>query len=168
MPLKVARLRISEYNDNRKRQLKNQERKIQMVSLSLTSMVDMFAIMVIFLLANSSSVSQWVEVANRIDVPKAKAAAKEAPKHAATLQISTDSIYGGRDKLVEVNKAMAQGMTIEAVKKYLTAQKSDSSLQPGYVNVVAHEKLPFSVIKKVMLTAQVAGFPNVNLVVQPQ
>ena len=168
MPLKVARFRISDYNENRKRQLKKQERRIQMVSLSLTSMVDMFAILVIFLLTNTSTVSQWVEVAHKIEVPRARTAAYESPPKAATIQVSIDTIYANQEKLVTLNQAMGGGAYIEPMRKYLNAQKQDSSMKPGYVNVVAHEKIPFSVMKKIMATAQVAGYANVNLVVQPQ
>ena len=167
MPLKVARLRISDYNENRKSKLKNQERRIQMVSLSLTSMVDMFAILVIFLLTNTSTVTQWVEVGHHIDIPKARAAANEAPPKAATLQLAMDSVFADQKVLVSIAQLSQGGLVSEPIRKYLAGLKNDSSLRAGYVNVVAHERLPFSVIKKVVQSAQVAGFPNVNLVVQP-
>ena len=47
MPITKARLKISDYNEQRKANLRGREGRIRMVSLSLTSMVDMFAILVI-------------------------------------------------------------------------------------------------------------------------
>src|ERR1700722_632705 len=97
MPLHRARLRISDYAEKRKSRSKHQERRIRMVSLSLTSMVDMFAILVIFLLVNTSTVSQWIQVSHNIELPKAKFV--DAPKKAATIQISNEGIFVEEEKL---------------------------------------------------------------------
>src|SRR5438034_5609681 len=100
MPLRRARLRISDYNDKRKTRLRSQERRIHMVSLSLTSMVDMFAILVIFLLVNSSSVSQWIEVSHHIELPASKFS--EKPQEASTLELSTEAVFGGKTSLMPI------------------------------------------------------------------
>lgn len=160
MPITKARLQISDYNKKRKARVRKQERRIIMASLSLTSMVDMFAIMVIFLLANSSTVTQWVEVAHSIELPQAKFAG--SPPKAATLQISSDAIYGDTKMLIPV--AQVHGNTIDAVKSWLmkTAKKD------GFINIVAHHRIPYGVIKRVIATCEDAGFKNVNLAVQPK
>jgi biopolymer transport protein ExbD len=122
-----------------------------MVSLSLTSMVDMFAILVIFLLVSSSTVSQWIQVAHKIELPKAKFV--DAPKKAATIQISPEGIFVEEDRL-------APGK----VREYLSRlDKSD-----GYINIVAHTKIAFGVVKKVIAECQAAGFHDINLAVQPR
>jgi biopolymer transport protein ExbD len=161
MPLKQARLRISDYNENRKRRLGSHEKKVRMVSLSLTSMVDMFAILVIFLLTNTSTVNQWVEVGHGIQLPKAKAS--DAPPKAATIQISTDQVFGDAEPLASTRQVLAGGPTVESVRRWLSKQKKD-----GYVNIVAHEKVPYGVIRRVISSCRDAGFQNVNLTVQPK
>ncbi len=167
MPLKVARLRIRDYNQNRKNKLKSQEKRIQVVALSLTSMVDMFAMLVIFLLTNTSTVTQWVEVAHKIEVPKAKSAlASETPPKAATLQVAMDAVYGDDVKLSSLSAAKS-GRVVESVRKYLAGLRGQSDLKAGYVNIVAHERVPYSVVRSMVKTSQAAGYPNVNLVVQP-
>lgn len=163
MPIKKARLRISDYNSTRKSKLKHNERRIRMVSLSLTSMVDMFAILVIFLLANSASVTQWIELGHDIQLPKAKAS--DPPPRAATLQISKDTLYGDdRKAIMKVNQISGGPMTIEPLKAWLTKRRN----KDGYVNIVGHTKLPYGVIRRIIATCQDAGFGNVNLAVQPK
>src|SRR5687768_6613873 len=99
MPLKRARLRINEYNTKRKSRLATTEKRVRNVSLSLTSMVDMFAIMVIFLLTNASSVSQWLEVGHGIDLPKTKFS--DPPPKGATVQISKEAVFVDQKELVK-------------------------------------------------------------------
>ncbi len=162
MPLKKARLRISDYSEKRKSRIRQSERRIVMVSLSLTSMVDMFAILVIFLLTNSSTVSQWIEVGHNIELPKAKAS--DPPPKAATLQIAKDVVYGDRTALDSVSKVLHGPPTVESVRRWLGKQ----SKKDGYINIVADQKTPYGVVKRIIATCQESGFKNVNLAVQPR
>jgi len=162
MPITEARLRISEYNDRRKANVRRQESRIRMISLSLTSMVDMFAILVIFLLANSSTVSQWIEVSHDIQLPQARKT--EPPVLAATLQISRTAIFGGDKNIITVSQAQQTTGMIPAVKTWL----AKNAKKGEYVNIVAHHKIPFGVIRRVIATCQESGYKNVNLAVQPK
>lgn len=162
MPITKARLKISDYNEKRKARLKHQERRIRMVSLSLTSMVDMFAILVIFLLANTTSVTQWLEVGHGIELPKAKSA--DPPPKAATLQISRDTVYGDDKALMKVAQISGGPVVVEQLQSWLIKRRN----KDGYVNIVAHHKTPYGVIRKIIATCQEAGFGNVNLAVQPK
>jgi len=161
MPIGKARLRISDYNQQRKAKLKGRESRIQMVSLSLTSMVDMFAIMVIFLLTNASTVTQWLELDHGILLPKAKFS--ENPSKAATLQLSTDTLYGNKEALLSVKQILRGPTTIAPL---LTWLKKNGN-KDGFVNIVGHEKVPYGAMRRIVATCQEAGFGNVNLAVQP-
>lgn len=159
MPIKKARLKISDYNETRKLRLRSQERRVGLVSLSLTSMVDMFAILVIFLLASSGSVADWVKVGHGINLPHAKS--QDIPAKAATVQIAEDGIYGD-DKNLQPTEEVWK--SVEPLRQWLkTVEKKD-----GYINIVGHEKLPFGIVKRVVAACQEAGFHNVNLAVQPR
>lgn len=159
MPITRARLKISDYNENRKSRLRKQERRVQAVNLSLTSMVDMFAILVIFLLANSATVSEWVKVPYGIDLPQS--AATEVPVKSATLQISKEMIYANDKELFAPSQFSAH---FSLLKKWL----SEVEKKGGYINVVADQHLSFGLIKKIISICQEAGFGNVNLAVQPK
>lgn len=159
MPITKARLKISDYNENRKSRLKSQERRVRMVSLSLTSMVDMFAILVIFLLASSNSLVEWVKLGHGIELPKAKAS--DIPERAATVQISKDTIYVD-------DKALQPLSQFQKSQESLTRWLNHQNKKGGYINLVAHQNVSFLTVKQVMRTCQEAGFSRVNLAVQPR
>ena len=162
MPITKARLKISDYNETRKARVKQQEKRITVVSLSLTSMVDMFAIMVIFLLANSSSVAQWIEVGHNIQLPKAKTS--DPPPKATTIQVSAKGVFFDSKRIADVSTRETWETAADRVKSNLSkfAKKS------GYVNIVAHHTLPFGLMKRVIAACHESGFKNVNLAVQPK
>jgi biopolymer transport protein TolR len=174
MPISKARLKISDYNDQRKAKLKGRESRIRVVSLSLTSMVDMFAILVIFLLVNAGTVTQTIELGPGIRLPQAKFA--EPPVKTVTLQVSKETLFGDNIPLISLNEILHQAGTIGAVKTWLLKQKpADPKLTTdkkiadnGYVTVVADEKIPFGAMKKIIATCREVGFQNVNLAVQPK
>jgi biopolymer transport protein TolR len=166
MPLKKARLRISDYNQNRKTRLRSQERKTRVATLSLTSMVDMFAILVIFLLTNSSTVTQWIEVSHGIELPRASKA--EQQQKAATIQISKEGVFVEGKMIIALAQVVQGPATVETVRTWLKSMpKEKGAKEDSYVNVVAHERVPFGVIKKIVATCQDSGFGKVNLAVQP-
>lgn len=163
MPLKKARLKISDYNEKRKTRLKNTERRVRMVSLSLTSMVDMFAILVIFLLTNASTVTQWIELAHQIELPKAKFS--DPPPKAATLQITREAVFADTKRLLSTSQAMH---STEVIRVFLSQLSGKVPKKERYVNIVADYRVPYGVIRRVVSSCQEAGFNNVNLAVQPK
>jgi biopolymer transport protein TolR len=161
VPLHRARLRISDYAEKRKSRLKHQERRIRMVSLSLTSMVDMFAILVIFLLVNTSTITQWIEVSHNIELPRA--GMTDPPQKAPAIQISLDGIFGDEKLLVSAKESLKGTSALKPVRQFL----AQFSSREGFVNIVAHTRVPFGVVRRVINTCQDVGFGKVNLAVQP-
>ncbi|MGE4232988.1 MAG: ExbD/TolR family protein [Bacteriovoracia bacterium] len=163
MPLKRARLKISDYNDSRKRKLRDSERKVRAASLSLTSMVDMFAILVIFLLTNNSSVTKWLEMHHAMELPQTKFS--ESPKkRSALIEVAREGVFADKNRLATISQVQSGGATITALKNWLSKQDKND----GYVSVMADKKVAFGVIKKIISTCEVSGFKNVNLAVQPK
>lgn len=163
MPLKRARLRISDYNASRKNRLADQEKRVAQVSLSITSMCDLFATLVVYLIVNSSSIQEWIDLAHNIQLPKGKYIG-ETPQRGATLQVTKDMVYGDRDTtLIAVDKVMKGPFSVKEIVNYLKTQEN----KHGYVNVVADYHVPFGVMRKVIASCQDAGFKNVNLALEP-
>jgi biopolymer transport protein ExbD len=158
MPLQKARLKISDYNEKRKSNTKAHERRVQAVSLSLTSMVDMFAILVIFLLANNNNMTEWLKLDEAIQLPKAKTA--DIPSKAASIQISEKQVVGDNRVLMETKDVMK---STQAISKWLSTVKD----RQGFINIVAHTNLSFGIIKRVTAVANAQGFTRINLIVQP-
>jgi len=155
MPIGRARLKISDYRDERKKRTQNSERRIRVVSLSLTSMVDMFAILVIFLLTNTETVSQWIEVSRDIQLPKAHHV--ETPSQGNTIQVTRNQLWFEGKVIATLTEKYQEALVTELKKLTKSAR----------LNVVADEKIPYGTVKKVLSTCQTAGFDNLNLAVQP-
>jgi biopolymer transport protein ExbD len=162
MPLSKARLRISDYKANRSNKNEEKNKKVMAVSLSLTSMVDMFAILVIFLLVNNSSVPEWVDLGHDIKLPKARTS--DEAKRATTISISATQVFADEKPVVDVSQINHGAIIVPALQKWLQGIKDKN----GRINVVGDEKVPYSAVRRVIATAQAAGFNNVNLAVFPK
>lgn len=163
MPLKRARRRISDYNSNRQKHNKSLEAAAQAASLPLTSMVDMFSVLVIYLIMNASAVAEWVSLGTKIELPKGKYIG-DAPQKGATLQINKEMVFGELDvPLITVEKVQKGPFSVPEIKEYLKKQENKT----GYVNVVADAHVPFGVMRRVIASCQDAGFKNVNLAIEP-
>jgi biopolymer transport protein ExbD len=169
MPLKRARLKISALSTGRKNRSAEKNKKVGAVSLSLTSMVDMFAILVIFLLTNNQSVEEWVKLEHDISLPRAKTA--DMPKKAVTIQVAADKIYaqdslpGSKEAAITDVASVTKGpLIVESLRTWLVKLAN----KEGYVNVVADEKVNYGAVRRIISTAQIAGFKNINLAVFPR
>jgi biopolymer transport protein ExbD len=163
MPLQKARLKISDYSANKNGKAKDHAKKVSAVSLSLTSMVDMFAILVIFLLANGNTVEEWVKLEHDIDLPKARTT--DASKKATTLQVSDQAVYDeNNNELVKVAQIRSGSAVVQPVAAWLKSLKN----QEGYINLVADKDIPFGAMRRLITTCQATGFKNVNLAVFPR
>ncbi len=163
MPLTKARLRISDYSSGRKSRVKNHEKKVAQASLSLTSMVDLFTLLVVYLMLNSGELKEWVDVAAEVQLPKG-AFIGQSPERGATIQVSKTTVFGDRDiPLVDVAKVAKGPFSVPEIKEFLKKQDNKN----GYVNLVADYSVPFGVMRKVIASCQDAGFNNVNLAIQP-
>jgi biopolymer transport protein ExbD len=164
MPLQKARLRISDYKKKNKNKAADKNKKVAAVALSLTSMVDMFAILVIFLLTNNQTVEDWVKLDHDIHLPQAKTS--DESKKATTLQVSMDGVFAeDKKQLAEISKISKGPLIIPAVKQWLVSVKEKKE---GFVNILADERIPYGAIKRVISTCQESGFKNVNLAVFPK
>ncbi len=168
MPVHKARLKISQYSRFRKHKDEEAKHKMKEASLSLTSMVDMFAILVIFLIANNDN-NQWLQVRGDVDLPVASY--YDMPPQGATLQISEKAVFGNDGKEVVPLAGIATGPdVVEAVVTWLRAQHKEGEElnEKSFVNIVGHTKVPYGVIRRIVTSCQVAGFANVNLATQPK
>lgn len=161
MPIGKARLKISEYREHRKYAIKRREKGIRLVSLSLTSMVDMFAILVIFLLSSSGTVSEWLGLSQKIKLPEARY--NEPPKKEITIQLANDILYIDDLAFQNVSALTHNKIQFEKLTEYLK-QKSD---QHRLINLACDEHLPYGIVRNLIKSFKSAGFSLVNLATTP-
>lgn len=153
-------------------------RKGVYAALFLTSMVDMFAIMVIFLLQSFSAEGELIVLPRGLELPKAENVG--VLERAPSLVISQEDILlegavVGKTKEIaaqsewavpSLQNALSQFRTKlqeEAIKKGLKEEEAKKAGQK--INVSADRRLAFQVVKKVIYNAGFAGYPDFRFAV---
>jgi biopolymer transport protein ExbD len=139
-------------------------------SLMLTSLVDMFTIIVIFLLMNFSANGEVLYMSKDIKLPDAYHGAQL--ERAPVISVSADSVtFDGKLLLTTSELQSGDALNVPALEEALRdekrryeqdhAQDADHPFR-GLVNVQADRRIPFKVIKRVMFACNQSGFGNIN------
>lgn len=159
-------------------------RKNVNAGLYLTSMVDMFAIMVIFLLQSFSAEGELIVLPKGLELPEASntGTLEKAP----VLTVSMEKVqFEGKDIIDTATVAEQQGWAVpalqEALKEFKTKLEADTKakilaeggtvvegqeikIEPK-INISADKRLQFQVVKKIIYNASFAGFPDFRFAV---
>jgi biopolymer transport protein ExbD len=151
-------------------------RKSLSQALNLVAYIDMMTVLVIFLLMTFSANGEILFIQKNITLPSAQnwTDLERAPVIAVTKDVVT---LDGRQVATgdDLMKDSATGdMKIEALHEDLvTAKNNYKLLHPaeefkGVCIIQADKNVEFKILKKVMFTAAMAGYQNVNFAVRPQ
>jgi len=138
--------------------------------LNLVSLMDVFTILVFFLLVNSSS-SDVMEPPKNIKLPDSSVEAK--PRETVIVMITPDQILVQGEPVITTQEVIdSKGAIIEAVKQRLILQKkkviginTKTVSQSKEVTVLAHRTVPFHVMKKIMASCTSAGYGRISMAV---
>ncbi|MBN1980358.1 MAG: biopolymer transporter ExbD [Chitinivibrionales bacterium] len=157
---------------------KRKKRGNPVVKLNITSMIDMFTLMVVFLLQTYSSQGQLVTPAEGLRLPKSSV--EKTASEAVSVKISMNSILVGNTVVVD-EKAYEQlkkqkEFLIEplhtALVDYATESKKSAQLTgkefSGKVAIQGDEAVAYNILTRIMYTCGQAGFPTMNLIVYRQ
>ncbi len=139
-------------------------------SLNLVSLMDVFTILVFFLLVNSSS-SEVLEPPKNIELPDSVVDAK--PRETIIVLVTEENILVQGDVVVATQEVIdSKESVIEPIKQRLLDQKkkvigirTKAVAQSKEVTVLAHRTLPFKLLKKVMSSCTAAGYGKISLAV---
>ncbi|MBF5046105.1 biopolymer transporter ExbD [Aggregicoccus sp. 17bor-14] len=144
--------------------------------LLITPLVDMFVIIVLFLIANFSATGEVLMMTKDIQLPEA-ANVKEVEMHPVVMvspeQVSVSGTVIGRvDDLVKDDSYLSipalEEKLREMKKQYedLHAMaKDDANGFKGDVNIQGHKDVDFGIIKRVLASCANAGYYNTNFAV---
>jgi biopolymer transport protein TolR len=142
--------------------------------LNLVSLMDIFTILVFFLLVNSSD-SQEVPSSKIIQMPESVADVK--PRETVVVMVTADKIMVQGRAVATTEEATAiEGSTIEALRAALDAEHERLILaeagegladedSPREVTIMGDKGTPFRLLKKVMATCTEADYTRVSLAV---
>jgi biopolymer transport protein ExbD len=137
------------------------------VALNLVSLMDIFTILVFFLLVNSSDV-QDLPSTRSIEIPES--VSQEKPRQTVVVLVSRDQILVQGQPVLSVADALSvTGNTLQPLKDALAAQSSrlinDDAEAGREVTILGDRSVPYRLLRKVMATCTEADYGRVSLAV---
>ncbi len=154
----------------RAQRMERKHKKGKMPGLNLVSLMDIFTILVFFLLVNSSDV-ETLQANKAVKIPES--IAEQKPRENVVVMItSTDILVQGQAtvSLADVNASDAsvipqlKAMLQSQVDRLITdAGEDDRAMRE--VTIMGDKSIPYSVLKKVMATCTDADYGRLSLAV---
>ena len=144
--------------------------RVKIGKMNLTSLMDVFTILVFFLLVNSGSV-EIMEAPKTVVLPESNVEAK--PRETVVIFISPEEVLvQGKSVIAVADILENDSLTVGPVSERL-GELGQSVLGPSTalvaesqeVTILADRSVPFDVIRKVMSTCTESGYENVSLAV---
>ncbi len=148
-------------------------KKQQFADLLVTPLVDMFVIIVLFLIANFSATGEVLNMTNDIQLPEASNV-KEIELAPVVMVSSTEvTINSKRIGSIEELTRDETYLNIPGLEEELRLMKKQyedlhamandtENAFKGDVNIQAHKDVQFKIIKRVMFSCATAGYGNIN------
>jgi len=155
-------------SSRRLRRMKRNKRGLP--KLNLTSLMDVFTVLVFFLMINSASV-ETLQQPKQITLPESIVDAK--PRETVVIFVGTETVLVQGDPVALVAEIDSDtGAGVEPIRARL-AELSESVIglstravaESQEVTVLADRTIPFRVLKKIMATCTAEGYTRVSLAV---
>ena len=134
--------------------------------LNLVSLMDIFTILVFFLLVNSSDVQ---ELSNPKSVELPESIAEQRPEESVVVTVTGSEILVQGRIVASVSDATAQkGLVIEPLRAALAdqaARRVNASGGAGEVTIVGDKTIPYRLLKRIMATCTEAEYETLSLAV---
>jgi biopolymer transport protein ExbD len=154
---------------------RRRKRSDGVVKLNITSMIDMFTLMVVFLLKNYFAQGQLVTPAKGLMLPSSSV--EKTVGEALSVKISEKTIMventvvldsagyeelrGQKDFLI---RPLYRELSQQAKTARLSAEKFNTVFS-GRISIQGDVEIPYNILTRVMYTCGQAGYPVMNLVV---
>lgn len=154
-----------------KRMSRHHARTKRSASLNMVSLMDIFTILVFFLLVSSSSV-QDIPNAKQIKLPES--VSDQAPKETVVIMVGEDIVIQGQKVSSVADVMSSPTLVITPLKEELerlTSRKfggpatKDGKPVVRQVTIMGDKKIPFVLLKKIMMTCTQANYSNISLAV---
>lgn len=153
------------------RRIKRMSRnKKKVAGLSLVSLMDVFTILVFFLLTNSSS-NEVLSNPKEIALPDSVVESK--PRETIVIFVSSEVILLQGEPIMQTSDALSSKKEIiPFLREKLLEQKNKAigvsaktALEGKEVTLLADKKIPFKLLKRIMSTSTSAGYGKISLAV---
>jgi biopolymer transport protein ExbD len=153
------------------RRIRRMERSRKKVTgLNLTSLMDVFTILVFFLLANSSS-SEILSTPKHITLPDSVVESK--PRETVVIMVSPEAVLVQGEavvntpELLETKSENIPEITqkLDLLERNIIGINTQTVIASKEVTILADKTIPFNVLKKIMTTCTGSGYGRISLAV---
>lgn len=147
-------------------------KKNQSFGLNITSMTDMFTILLVFLLQSFAAGEVQIDPVEGVRLPQSST--EKNPVDGAKLSVSGKEIRFDQKVVAlikdnQVDTAALDAHDSQFIKPLFEELKklntdNEKLAKTGKVLLQADENIPYATLRKIMYTASMAGFPNLKLV----
>jgi biopolymer transport protein ExbD len=133
-------------------------------ALNLVSLMDIFTILVFFLLVSSSNVQQ---LPNSKDISLPTSVANKSPKETLVIAITQDSIIVQGTKITNIKDIIGSNeILIVSLEQELKFQASKSTLSVNSgagrsVTIMGDENIPYQLLRKILATCRQSNYTNI-------
>ena len=146
-------------------------RKRAIPRLNLTSLMDVFTVLVFFLIFNSSATVETLQQPKQITLPES--VVEEKPRETVVIFVGMDEVLVQGVPVARVADIQASGnVEIEPIsvrladlRESVIGLSTQAVAESQEVTVLADKTVPFNVLKKVMATCTAQGYTRVSLAV---
>jgi biopolymer transport protein TolR len=155
---------------NRAKRMERHHKRARPASLNLVSLMDIFTILVFFLLVNQAEVQQ-LDIPENIKLPESMAS--QRPSETVVVMVTPEEILvqGGRiasTRDVDANPALIIAPLRDALKgqtdRILRAQAA-ADIGAREITVLGDKTVPYRILKKVLATCTAADYGKLSLAV---
>jgi len=155
---------------NSRRIKRMQRNKKKPVGLNLTSLMDVFTILVFFLLFHSGG-GDAVEAPKQISLPVS--AVETKPRETVVIMVSPDTVLVQGQAVIGTPELLASNddtiepivQRLEQLERNIIGISTRTVMQSKEVTILADKAIPFSALKKIMSTCTGSGYGKISLAV---
>lgn len=157
------------------RMSRHHQRNKQSASLNMVSLMDIFTILVFFLLVSATDQESLPSLK---DIKLPEASAEQKPKQNIVISVSNKMILLQGREIVSANQAMRNNNSVipkllsalnQEAKNKVSSRNNEEKVKKRGVTIMGDQKIPYVLLKKIMLTCASTDFTNISLaVVQKQ
>ena len=161
---------MSSISRRAKRMERNHKRNKQS-ALNLVSLMDIFTILVFFLLVSSTTV-QDLPSTKKIKLPES--VADKLPKETVVIVVSNEDILVQGNKIVDVKSVInsekpeiteLKEALLNQAKRIIVKKTPDGKPINRDVTIMGDKEIPYRLLKKIMYTCTLASYGNISLAV---
>ncbi len=140
-------------------------------NLNLVSLMDIFTILVFFLLVNSSSVQQ-LPSSKAVKLPTSSA--QQMPEETVILLVNNDQILVQGRLIAQVSDVISskenyiQALLDEMKIQSLSSFKENAEEEGLDVTIMGDKEIPYKLLRKILATLSEANYTNISMAVMKQ